>query len=336
MLFITSRIPKEGSTAVFTKKRAISFDPQTIDVSSRLYFCERSSDGSYQEIGSKALFSKLKNLDPNADKPFQETQILLYIHGFNNQPEKDIFPNAKKLEARLNSKERGKICHVVPVIWPCDDDSIVQFMDDYWDDSKASTATGIVMSRLLEMFDKWRKEEQQLETPCYKRINILAHSMGNNVLQHAIKTYADMRGQQVERLFRNIFMVAADVENHTLQSGQVGQAIPEMCRNLVVYYACDDFAMPASKIANIKQRTLSRRLGMTGPEDLHKTPRNVIEVDCDSFNNSLDNPKGHSYFIGTDEVISPCIEHMAKAIQTGRVEHTERRIALPRPKSLDS
>lgn len=334
MLFITSRIPNEGAKKVFEGKRKVSFDAQNTEVSSRLYFCQRSHENEYEEIGSAALFEALKCLDQNTEKPFNETQILLYIHGFNNLPESDIFPNAQQLETRLNNTDKGKLVKVIPIIWPCDDDHTLAFMDDYWDDAKASTATGIVMSRLLERFDKWRKDQQQLDAPCYKRINILAHSMGNNVLQHAIKSYADNRGQEVERLFHNIFMVAADVKNETLAQHEVGQAIPYMTRNVVVYYANDDLAMPASKVANVRHKQVSRRLGMTGPENLHSTPRNVIEVDCDEFNNSLDNPKGHSYFIGTNECISPCIEHMATAIATGRVKHEHRRYVLGRPDGL--
>jgi hypothetical protein len=64
-------------------------------------------------------------------------------------------------------------------------------------------------------------------------------------------------------------MVAVDVVNHTLEHGEDGQYIPDAARNAVVHYVNDDLSMPASKIGNIKNITVSRRLGITGPEDLN-------------------------------------------------------------------
>jgi len=326
MLFITSRTPKQSARS--KNNRTLTFDMQNTDVSRFMYFCQRNDENEYTEIGSKNFFNELKNLP-------QETQILFYIHGFNNLPESDVFPRAKRLEERLNEVGHGAIVKVIPLIWPCDDDSIIAFADDYWDDHRASKIAGQLYARLLGKFDSWRKDKEQIQVPCLKRINLLAHSMGNNVLQHAISEWSQNQGGIMPQLFRNIFMVAADVKNETLEKGETGQYISDSARNVVVYYANDDFAMPASKVANIKNLTLSRRLGMTGPESLRKTDKNVIEVDCDDFNNSIDKPKGHSYFIEKNStIVSPCIKHMADAIKIGRVEHTNRKHRLNRPAGL--
>ena len=124
----------------------------------------------------------------------------------------------------------------------------------------------------------------------------------------------------VPQLFRNVFLVAADLVNHTLERDQEGRFIPDSARNVVVYYANDDLAMPASKLANLKSGTVSRRLGMTGPENLRAVPRNVYEADCDEFNNTFNPPKGHSYFLtAPNGDVSPVLEHIADAIETARV-----------------
>lgn len=323
MLFITARTPNEKPTSTLEIGRALTFDKQNTDVSVHEYFCKRNKKDHYIEIGSQSFFKELKELD-------EETQLLFYIHGFNNLPEADVFPRTEKLEARLNAVYSNKLVKVIPIIWPCDDDSPIAFVDDYWDDQRASKIAGMLYSRLLGKFEAWRNKPEQLSVPCLKRINILAHSMGNNVLQHAIAEYAESHGRAMPQLFRNIFMVAGDVENQTLEKGETGQFIPESARNVVAYYANDDLAMPASKVANLKNLTISRRLGMTGIECLEKTPKNVIEVDCDNFNNTFDLPKGHSYFIETNDgkTVSPCIAHMAHAIKTGRVQHTNRQHVL--------
>ncbi|MFQ5561214.1 MAG: alpha/beta hydrolase, partial [Nitrospinota bacterium] len=288
---------------------------------------ERRGKNRYTEIGNQSFFSRLKALP-------KRTQVLFYIHGFNNTGEKGIFQNAAVLQT-LFDKEGGKnLVHVVPLIWPCDDDSLLSIIDDYWDDQRAADLSGPAFARLLGKFDGWRRSTEQQDSPCYRRINVLSHSMGNRVLRNAFSNWAKFDGQgQIPQLFRNIFMVAPDVVNHTLEPGEDGQFIPQAARNVVVYFANDDMAMPASKVANLKNRTVSRRLGMTGPENLDALARNVYEVDCDNFNNSFDFPTGHSYFLKNKKgVVSPVLKHMIKAVEDGRVTPANRSIELSSPK----
>lgn len=324
MLFVTNRTPKQSNKS--TPNRKMSFHLQNTSASQDLYFCERRAKNDYIEIGSGAFFSRLKCQSNGA-------QILLYVHGFNNTGEANVFPNADLLQELIVRAGHENLVEVIPLIWPCDDDSVLAFMDDYWDDQRAADQSGSAFARLLGKFDGWRNTPEQRDDPCTRRINVLAHSMGARVLRNALSTWVhyDTRGE-MPQLFRNAFLVAADVVNHTLESGEAGQYIADSARNVVVYYANDDLAMPASKIANLKNRTVSRRLGMTGPENLEAVPRNVYEVDCDNFNNSFDKPKGHSYFLeGPNGEISPALLHMIKAIKTGRVQPPERHHELPKP-----
>lgn len=321
MLFVTNRRP---SLSPRSRQRTIKFDLQDTDVSRYLYFCERDGENEYREILSGPFFDRLKNLPDH-------TQVLLYVHGFNNNMEGSVFPRAEKLQALFHAKEQDLVL-VVPLIWPCDDDSIVQIADDYWDDRRAADASAPGFARLLGKFDQWRRHSAQQADPCYRRINILAHSMGNRVLRGALSDWAIKdSSNQMPLIFRNVFMVAADVQNETLEKGRPGEYIPDSARNVFVYYAYDDYAMPASKVANVGEKTLSRRMGMTGPEDLDKTPKNVFEIDCSSFNNSFDTPAGHSYFTVKDDepaVESPLIPHMYHAIKYGRPQSPDRRIEL--------
>ncbi|BBM66885.1 hypothetical protein VA249_35310 [Vibrio alfacsensis] len=319
MLFITNRTPKQSARS--KRGRHISFDSNNVSVSQNLYFCERNGQDDYVEIMSEHFFGRLKSLP-------DDTQLLFYIHGFNNNMEGDIFENAEKLQ-QLMDDESPSLVQVIPLIWPCDDDHAVAIIDDYWDDQEAADFSGPAFARLLGKFDTWRRDELQQKEPCYKRINVLAHSMGNRVMKNALQEWArKYAAGNMPQLFRNVFMIAADVENEVLEKNEDGRFIVDSGRNILVYFANDDFAMPASKIANIKNKTLSRRLGMTGPEDLSKLPSKVYEVDCDDFNNQFD-IKGHTYFLenGKGEV-SPIIKHMASAIKTGRVTPNTRSTVL--------
>jgi len=209
--------------------------------------------------------------------------------------------------------------YVVPLIWPCDDDNPV---DDYHDDRLTAESSGGTFARMFGKFNDWCRKQEKV---CGKQVSVLAHSMGNLVLQVALEhgVYTLSPTREMPQIFSNVFMVAADVVNEALERGESGQYIPKSAGNVVVYYAKDDLMMSASKIANLK--AFSRRLGMTGPEYMARVPRNVYEVNCSKFNNAFDKLKGHTYFLEDDEGnASPIIKHMLDALETGSVNPPNR------------
>ncbi|WP_226665038.1 alpha/beta hydrolase [Microbulbifer aggregans] len=284
MYFITNRTPDQGPES--KAGRALTFSTQNTVPLPNIYFCERPSEGEYLELGATEFFSRLKTDNPRAE------QVLFYIHGFNNTPEREIFPNAKILQELM-----GETSIVIPFIWPCDDDSVLHLLDDYWDDQEAASDSAKALARALGKFMQWRDTNISLSDPCFRRMNILAHSMGGRVLTegvaHWVKSFG---GGSMPRLFSNIFMVAADVTNDIFEAGEDGRHLADAANRVLTFHASDDWAMPASKLANIRRLTISRRLGLTGPEDIEKTPKNVFAFDCSRFNNEFD-PKGHTYFL---------------------------------------
>lgn len=166
----------------------------------------------------------------------------------------------------------------------------------------------------------WRSQEPE-EDPCLKRINVLAHSMGNRVLRETMNKWDKYDlASGVPLLFRNTFLMAADIVNEALEDDGSGRLIAHASRNVSVYFASDDLALRSSKISNLKNKVASRRLGHTGPEDMRAVPSNVYAIDCDNFNNAYDKPKGHSYFL-QDQKGKPgkVFDHMFNSIKTGRV-----------------
>jgi esterase/lipase superfamily enzyme len=321
MLFITNRVLTQGPTPINPDKsyalpRTINFDLSNNQAEQSVYFCDRNAPNRYTEIGSQAFFNSLKNSDAD--------QILLYIHGYSSLPEAAIFQRTEELQRLLDVMRaetiNGPRILVVPVIWPCDDD--FGAVKDYFDDQKAADASAFAYMRLFEKFMAWRNQSNTLEDSCTKRINILAHSMGARVLRGALSRsvkYYQARGLPL--IFRNTFLAAADVVNETLDYGQPGEYIAQSARNVVVYYASDDLALRASKVANTRNGTTSRRLGHTGPEHLSKVPKNVYAVDCDDFNTDYDPPFGHGYFATDPRSGDPglVLRHMWQSMTTGRV-----------------
>jgi len=308
MLFITNREPK-GSIRTRIN-RPYKFDLNNNSPSNSIYCCERLGEDNYTEIGSKNLMSQLKGSDYK--------QVLLFIHGFSNLPEPDIFPRALKLQQYFDQKEPG-LAQIVPMIWPCDNDKGI--IKDYWDDQKSADKSAFSFARALQFFMAWR-DEQPIDDPCLKRINILAHSMGNRVLRETLSMWNKYDlANGVPLLFRNTILMAADIVNESLEYDQEGILISQSARNVSVYFASDDLALRSSKISNLKNKVASRRLGHTGPENMGKIQSNVYAIDCDNFNNKYDSPKGHSYFL-TDQSdrIGAVFEHLFNTIKTGRVD----------------
>ncbi len=310
MLFITNRIPTQGIQSKDGRK--FDFDLKNNAPSNSVFYCERHAGKSHKEIGSPAFFESLKTSS--------HKQILIYLHGFSNLPE-DVFRGAQELQLLCDGNKDGEIL-VVPMIWPCDDGKGI--VGDYWDDQKSADASGFSFSRVLERFLTWRNQNEEAphSAPCLKRINILAHSMGNRVLRATLKewNYHDL-ADGVPLLFRNTFLVAADIVNEALEAGQEGELICHASRNVIVYHASDDLALRASKAANLKNKIASRRLGHTGPENILKTPANVYSVDCDDVNTSYDSPTGHTYFRHGKTKGRPgaVFEHIFGCLMTGRV-----------------
>lgn len=255
MLYITNRFPRQSIRTRVGRKFDFNLDNNA--PSNSVFFCEHNKDGHSTEIGSIDFLSKLKKSSYR--------QLLVYIHGYSNLPE-DVFRAVDEFQALCNAKKDREVL-VVPLIWPCDND--LGIVKDYWDDQKSADASAYSFARVLQKFLAWRNSEQynpQLD-PCLKRINLLAHSMGNRVLRETLAAWNKYDlSDGVPLIFRNTFLVAADIVNESLEVGQKGELICHASRNVIVYYASDDLALRASKAANLKNKVASRRLGHTGPE----------------------------------------------------------------------
>lgn len=310
MLFITNRFPK-GS--ILTKPgRKFEFDLKNNAPGNSVFFCKRDANGSITEVGGMNFLSELKLS--------KYRQILLYIHGFSNLPD-DVFKAASEFQNLCDKKDLEEVL-VVPVIWPCDND--LGIVKDYWDDQKSADGSALSLSRALSRFIEWR--ESNLNSPdtdpCLKRINVLAHSMGNRVLRETLSAWDKYDlADGVPLIFRNTFLIAADIENESIHRTERAKLICDASRNVVVYFASDDLALRSSKAANLKNKIASRRLGHTGPENMEMTPSNVYVVDCDDVNNIYDNPTGHSYFRSGKVKGKPGLvfEHIYNCLKTGRV-----------------
>jgi esterase/lipase superfamily enzyme len=302
MLFVTNRRIEGSRRSQAGRTLAFADDSEP---GASLYFCQRQGPGRYVELTAVPFLARLRRS--------LRRQILLFVHGFNCQPERAIFPDAERLQ-RLCDQLAPDLVEVVPLVWPCDDD--FGLVLDYWDDQRGAEVSGLALSRMLGKFIAWR-DRLGAEEVCLKHVNVLAHSMGNRVLGTALAAWAHDYGA-VPALFRSVFMAAADVANDVFAPGQQGAVIAGAARNVVVYHAADDFALRSSKVVNLKNKIVRRRLGHTGPAELEQAPRNVVAVDCDGFNSRYDR-LGHSYFLADPEGRpGALLRHLVETLRTGR------------------
>ena len=208
MLFVTNR-RIEGSRRS-QPGRGIAFARGDQEPGASLYFCQRLGPEQYVELTAVPFFSRLRRS--------RHRQLLFYVHGFSCQPEARRLPRRAAAAGAVRRARRPSSPRWSPIVWPCDDD--FGLVLDYWDDQQSATASGLALARVLGKFIAWRDRLGTEET-CLKHVNLLAHSMGNRVLATALAAWAHDYGA-VPALFRNLFMVAADVANDLFAPGRAG------------------------------------------------------------------------------------------------------------------
>jgi len=183
-------------------------------------------------------------------------KILLLVHGYNNDQEEvlDAYDIIKMNV--LNHINKEYYDDIIGYSWPGGDHGVEYF-------SAKSRANGVARrfrSFLIDM-------KANLCT-----IDVIAHSMGNRVTLKALK-------DAPEHLLRNVFTMAAAVNNESLEPKEEFYPSTEKCERIFVYHSKNDSVLEkAYRIAEI-----SRALGYSGPEDVsyaEKRNVNVWTINC--------------------------------------------------------
>lgn len=245
-------------------------------------------------IHSSKLLPRLADWFRNQESREQQ-QILIYVHGFNVTFE-DAVETAAKLQEELT--KRGYQGLMAFFSWPSDGE-LTHYFSDQVDAERSSTAFLRGLMKVKKFIDDtFAGDPSQI---CSARIHVLAHSMGNLLLQNALFNIWNYAGRRPHhRLLNEVVMAAPDIANEALEPGEVGEAIPAMASRVTVYYAEDDLSMPASKVANVAHLRFSRRLGQSGPEHPERLPQNVLTVDCSIPNRGF---LGHSYYLESKDML---------------------------------
>jgi len=167
--------------------------------------------------------------------------ILLFIHGFNVKFESAIIRSA---QLAVDLGEGYGFNPGAPVLfsWPS---AGRLSLKSYFNDGEAARDAAPYLSKFLDVLT------QDLKT---KRINIVAHSMGNRVLTAALEDYATdyLQNHLEQDIEFRIVLAAADMERDVFDL--VADNIVDLDPNVTIYASDDDLALNFSKLLNGKPR----------------------------------------------------------------------------------
>jgi esterase/lipase superfamily enzyme len=240
----------------------------------------------------------------------QQSHVTLLIHGFN-----ESFAGATTLyqsicDQMFDGPASMGLC--VLYDWPSKG-SLLGYEPDR---STARKCADDLTDILSDLFD-WLIAKQKLAMinpalACKAKVSVIAHSMGNYVLQKAMAAAWTRKNQPLlVTMINQLIMVAADVDNDLFDAGAAdnddGDAIANLTYRITALYSGRDAVLGAS--AGLKHFG-TRRLGRSGlanrPPLVRSPPQtdNVWDIDCSSFfPASVGGESIHSAYFSTDSVV---------------------------------
>lgn len=231
----------------------ITVAPESIDVGAR----------SKVVTGSAAVFDHVRD---KMKKHSRDT--VAFIHGYANS-----FRNALRHAAFLKVSYTSIPFNMFLFSWPSDGE-MVPYMS-YYSDRNDAEVSGPAMARtFLKLRDFLRgKDPEEL---CDQRIHLMAHSMGNYAFRHAVQGIRAELGDEMPRVFDNIFLLAADEDDDAFEHDHKMRLLPKLGRAVHIYFNPNDRAL---LISDTTKRNPDR-LGSDGPRLIDDLPRKVVLVDC--------------------------------------------------------
>jgi len=247
--------------------------------------------GAPQVLGSRQIFDELR-----ARMKAGSADLLLLIHGFSCD-----FTTALQRVAQLKQEYAvaGRPLEAAVFSWPADGEMIPWI--SYYSDRDDAKASGPAIARaFLKLLDYFR--DTGPAQYCWQHLHLVAHSMGNYALRNALQAIiTKYPGNTLPRVFQNIFLMAADEDNDTLELDYKMSRLPELAAALHVYYSATDQAL----IISDETKGNPDRLGSTGPRTLTNLPHKITLVDCRKVDEtSPPDDVRHQYYRKRPEVIS--------------------------------
>lgn len=227
--------------------------------------------------GTQRMFYELyKNMSSTKSR----SDVLIFIHGYayDFDDELEAIIDLKKLF--IDSPE-SPVEHILFVSWPASS-SIVPLT--YFDDKASSINSGTSLMRLFYFYTQFLKDifSNRDLAPCNQRIHLMAHSLGNRVLQSMLYS---LKSENILRVIDQVLLLNADVTYKVFEDSEDSfNKLPLLANRVSIYLNRKDAVLGISQFT---KNILTPRLGKNGPSDIEKFKDVVSIVDCTFIENDL-------------------------------------------------
>lgn len=255
---------------------------------------ERRSGAEFRDLVVRAS-SQFVDVREDAENERQQ-HVTLFVHGYNVTWAEAAL-RYRQINDDLYLKNELGLC--VLFTWPSNG-TVTGYLPDRADARASAPDLAEVLNALYDWLAKM--QTQGAKDPakgCKAKTSVIAHSMGNYVLQNAMQLVWTRKNRPLlMSLINQLLMVAADVDNDLFASGEVvdgsdGDAIANLTYRVTALYSGRDSVLGAS--AGLKHFG-KRRLGRSGLSDRNAVPDNVWDFNCSPLFSSGQSGIHSAYF----------------------------------------
>ncbi|MGI9580521.1 alpha/beta hydrolase [Chryseobacterium sp. RRHN12] len=271
--------------------------------------------------GTQRMFYELyKNMSSTKDR----SDVLIFIHGY-------LYDFDDELKAILDLKKifidnpASPVEHILFVSWPASGSMIPL---SYFDDKASSINSGTSLMRLFYFYTQFLKDifSNRDLAPCNQRIHLMAHSMGNRVLQSMLYS---LKRENILRVIDQVLLLNADVSYKVFEDAEDSfNKLPLLANRISIYLNRQDIILGASQFT---KNILTPRLGKNGPSDIEQYKDIVSVIDCtfvkDDLLNSLKYEIGNHWgYLSSSQVQNDIFQNLYgidRNLITGRSKESE-------------
>lgn len=220
--------------------------------------------------GTQRMFYELyKNMSSTKD----QSDVMIFIHGY-------AYDFDDELKAIIDLKKifidnpLSPVEHILFISWPASS-SIVPLT--YFDDKAASINSGTSLVRLFYFYTQFLKDifSNRNLAPCNQRIHLMAHSMGNRVLQSMLYS---LKKENILRVIDQVLLLNSDVSYRVFEDSEDSfNKLPLLANRVSIYLNRKDVILGISQFT---KNILTPRLGKNGPGDIEHFKDIVSIIDC--------------------------------------------------------
>ena len=228
--------------------------------------------------GTQRMFYELyKNMSSAGKK---SNDVLIFIHGFAHSFD-DELETIQQLKKIYIDNKYSPIENIIFVSWPS---SITVFPLTYFDDKGASINAGHSLMRLFYLYTQFLSDvfSNPDLRPCNQKIHLMAHSMGNRVLQSMLYS---LKKENIKRVIDQVLLLNADVSFRVFEDDENSfNKLPLLANRISIYVNKGDDILGLSQFS---KNILTARLGKAGPSNVDKFKDVLSIIDCTKVKNDI-------------------------------------------------